>query len=156
MHPPPTPGRELSSYLKPFALAYTGCILAVAALSMLLDANLGGSTNIASLMAGAAFAVQKFVSGERRLPSRQERVRFAVRATAVAWLVSLLLMALIFGAFAVAMASNDMLGLLLEIPRFVAEYWHIAIVVSVVVTLLYFAVLCGVTGFMAKMFLEAD
>jgi hypothetical protein len=134
-----------------FAVVYLVLSAAVAAVLIFFDLNSNTGASVAVLLAATAAAAQKFVGAHARSLRRGEQLRFALLATAVTMLLTLVQVAAILPLYFTAA----------ELPQLAAEaqVWAAAnvgllVFIAAFVVVLFFAVLYLGSGWFSRMFVK--
>lgn len=89
----------MKKYTLTFAVAYLVLALALVAIAELLKIKGGAGFGIAATFAASFLAAWKFTKDHDRQPTPEERKSYAWQALLSVWVISLLLVAVIFAAF---------------------------------------------------------
>jgi hypothetical protein len=91
-----TTANELSAqrYLLQFTGSYVVCVVLVILVTTVLNFDVPNAMGIITVIAATTTVIQSFVKREGRIPSKNERVRFAALATVITLIITALLVGL--------------------------------------------------------------
>jgi NhaP-type Na+/H+ or K+/H+ antiporter len=138
-----TTASELSTkrYLLQFTGAYAVCVVLVILITTVLNFDVPNAMGIITVIAATTTVIQSFVKREGRVPTKTERVRFAVLAT----VITLIITALLVGLSLLIYQINPFDILRAESVPF----WGVALIAALAAAITW-VVIYFFSGFMAK------
>ena len=153
--PPAGATTSLKPYLFRFTWAYALCAVVLAVIASFLPFDIGSGAGIATLFAAAGASGQKFAQDQSRLPDKSERLRFALWASLLTWLVTLLLLAaIVFANIGLGGAPNFLAYTLGYAIDFIRNNLGLAIAVTLVATIVQVALIYYIWNSFARMILK--
>jgi hypothetical protein len=131
-------------YIALFSAVYAGLMLLLNAFVYGFNIDIGSSANIAMLLGAAYGAIIKFVSDQKRMPSKSEKQKLIWGCILSSFAISLAIVATVLISMVSPSAWEELKDLLHQIS---IPVW---LGIFLLVTLLYYAVLNFIYGWGAK------
>lgn len=136
---------KVSKYVIRFGLVNLVILVCLSILLVLLEIESGSSVTIAALMGAAMFAVSKFITDHKRVPSASEKTKLVWFSYLASWLVSLFL----FSSFVTITSEHR------QVIDFLKSNPAIIIGILLFLSVIYLGVLYMCYGYFARKHFES-